>query len=60
MSCVMNLWDWMVSPSDATKEHNFVVDLAISVVLSSLLVAPIFTSNVEHKEAINICLMNLS
>ena len=61
MSCAANLWDWnhwMVSCSDdtnrmeASKERNFVVALAISIVLTSLLVAPKFTSNVEHKETI--------
>lgn len=37
---------------EASKERNFVVALAVSIVLTSLLVAPKFTSNVEHKETI--------
>lgn len=37
---------------ETSKERNFVVALAISIVLTSLVVAPKFTSNVEHKETI--------
>jgi hypothetical protein len=55
MSCAANLWDRMVSWSDDTnrieafKEHNFEVAPASFILV---MVTPKFTSDVEHKEAI--------